>query len=82
MNHTEDFYRFYKEKMIYKDARPNKAHTELADMEESGKLKAVITRISTDCTNWRGAKTYWSFTVQFTGTTALAAAKVIAWIIS
>jgi NAD-dependent deacetylase len=44
MNHTEDFYRFYKEKMIYKDARPNKAHTELADMEESGKLKAVITQ--------------------------------------
>jgi NAD-dependent deacetylase len=42
--HVEDFYRFYKEKMIYADAKPNKAHIALAKLEEKGKLKAVITQ--------------------------------------
>lgn len=44
MSHPEEFYRFYKEKMIYKDARPNPAHLALAEMEKSGKLKTVITQ--------------------------------------
>jgi NAD-dependent deacetylase len=44
MNHPEDFYRFYKEKMIYKDAKPNSAHIALAELEKSGKLKAVVTQ--------------------------------------
>lgn len=42
--HTEDFYAFYKEKMIYKDAMPNQAHLALAKLEEMNKLKAVITQ--------------------------------------
>lgn len=42
--HTEAFYTFYKEKMIYKEAMPNKAHLALAQLEEMGKLKAVITQ--------------------------------------
>ena len=42
--HTEDFYDFYKDKMIYKDAKPNTAHYALAKLEEMGKLKAVITQ--------------------------------------
>lgn len=42
--HTEDFYTFYKEKMIYKDALPNKAHLALTRLEEMGKLKAVVTQ--------------------------------------
>ena len=42
--HTEDFYRFYKEKMIYKEAKPNAGHLALAKLEEMGKLKAVITQ--------------------------------------
>lgn len=41
---TEEFYRFYKEKMIYKDAKPNKTHYILSKLEEQGKLKAVITQ--------------------------------------
>lgn len=44
MNHTEDFYHFYREKMIYRDARPNKAHIKLAELEQEGKLKAVVTQ--------------------------------------
>lgn len=44
VSHTEDFYDFYKTKMIYKDAKPNDAHTALAELERGGKLKAVITQ--------------------------------------
>ena len=39
----EEFYRFYKDRMIVADAKPNKAHQVLARLEEQGKLKAVIT---------------------------------------
>lgn len=38
------FYDFYKEKLIFKDAKPNKAHVALANLENAGKLKAVITQ--------------------------------------
>lgn len=41
---TKEFYRFYKNKMIFKDAKPNPAHLALAKLEEQGKLKAVITQ--------------------------------------
>ena len=40
----EEFYRFYKDRMIYPDARPNAAHLALARLEKEGKLKAVITQ--------------------------------------
>ena len=41
---TEEFYRFYRDKMLYLDAKPNKAHQKLAEWEKAGKLKAVITQ--------------------------------------
>lgn len=44
MRNTEEFYKFYKSKMIYKDAKPNPAHIALARLEKEGKLKAVITQ--------------------------------------
>lgn len=44
VKHTEEFFDFYRNKMIYKDAKPNKAHIALARLEELGKLKAVITQ--------------------------------------
>ncbi|WP_127837208.1 NAD-dependent protein deacylase [Clostridium prolinivorans] len=44
VNHTEDFFDFYKNKMIYKNAKPNKAHYFLAELEKRGKLKAIITQ--------------------------------------
>ncbi len=40
----EMFYQFYKEKMMFLDAKPNKAHLKLAELEAAGKLKAVITQ--------------------------------------
>ncbi len=41
---TEEFYRFYKAKMLALDAKPNPAHLALARLEERGKLKAVVTQ--------------------------------------
>ena len=43
-DHTEEFYQFYRDKMLYPDAKPNKAHLALAELEKRGKLKAVITQ--------------------------------------
>ncbi|NLL76034.1 MAG: NAD-dependent protein deacylase [Clostridiales bacterium] len=40
----EEFYRFYRDKMLYLSARPNAAHRKLAAWEKEGKLKAVITQ--------------------------------------
>lgn len=42
--HPDIFYRFYREKMIYRDAKPNDAHIALAKLEQEGKLKAIITQ--------------------------------------
>lgn len=44
VNHTEEFYEFYRDKMIYTDAKPNKAHLALARLEEIGKLRAIVTQ--------------------------------------
>lgn len=44
MGNTEAFYEFYKEKMLFLDAKPNAAHLKLAELEEKGKLTAVITQ--------------------------------------
>lgn len=43
-SHTEDFYEFYRTKMLAPDAQPNAAHKKLAQWEREGKLKAVITQ--------------------------------------
>lgn len=41
---TEEFYRFYRNKMLCLDAKPNAAHLKLAQWEREGKLKAVVTQ--------------------------------------
>ncbi len=44
VNHTADFYDFYRDKMIYTDAKPNIVHTALARLEAQGRLSAVVTQ--------------------------------------
>lgn len=44
MRYPEDFFKFYKDKLIYEDAKPNKAHIALSKLEEMGKLNAIITQ--------------------------------------
>ena len=40
----EEFYRFYREKMLIRGAKPNPAHLKLAELEQAGKLTAVVTQ--------------------------------------
>lgn len=40
----EEFFRFYRNKMLFPDAKPNAAHLKLAELERAGKLKAVVTQ--------------------------------------
>lgn len=44
LTNPEVFYRFYKEKMLCLEAEPNAAHRKLAELEQVGKLKAVVTQ--------------------------------------
>ncbi len=44
MSNTEEFYKFYRDKMIAEGVKPNKAHLALAKLEAQGKLRAVITQ--------------------------------------
>lgn len=41
---TEEFYRFYRDKMLCLDAQPNAAHKKLAELERAGKLRSVVTQ--------------------------------------
>ena len=43
-NNTEEFYRFYRKKMLFPNAKPNAAHEALAELERMGILTAVITQ--------------------------------------
>jgi len=43
-NNTAEFYRFYREKLIIKGVKPNIAHIKLAELEQAGKLSAVVTQ--------------------------------------
>ena len=59
MQHTEEFYDFYKEKMMFLEAKPNAAHLKLAQLEAEGKLKAVITQNIDGLHQAAGSKNVW-----------------------
>lgn len=42
--YTAEFFKFYKEKLLCTGVKPNKAHSKLAELEDAGKLSAVITQ--------------------------------------
>lgn len=44
VNYPEEFYDFYKTHLIYTDAKPNKCHEALYELEKMGKLKAIVTQ--------------------------------------
>ncbi len=44
VRYPEEFFAFYKEKLVYPEAKPNDCHIALAKLEEMGKLKAVVTQ--------------------------------------
>lgn len=43
-HYKEEFFRFYRNKMLFLDAKPNAAHLKLAELEREGKVRAVITQ--------------------------------------
>ncbi|SDN93804.1 NAD-dependent protein deacylase [Acetanaerobacterium elongatum] len=55
--HTAEFYDFYRGKMLFLQAKPNKAHQMLAKLEEQGRLKAVITQNIDGLHQQAGSKT-------------------------
>ena len=42
--HPEEFFRFYRDKMLISGAKPNAAHKKLAELEAAGKLRSVVTQ--------------------------------------
>ena len=44
MRHPEEFFRFYRDKMLALDAQPNAAHKKLAELEQAGRLIGIVTQ--------------------------------------
>lgn len=42
--HTEEFYRFYRDRMLFEGVKPNQAHRKLAELEQQGHVKAIVTQ--------------------------------------
>lgn len=59
---TEEFFEFYKDKMMVLDAKPNKAHYKLAQWEKEGKCRAVVTQNIDGLHQMAGSKMFWNFT--------------------
>ncbi len=55
----EEFYRFYRDKMLCLDAKPNAAHKKLAELEAAGKLKSVVTQNIDGLHQLAGSKRVW-----------------------
>lgn len=55
----EDFYRFYRDKMLCLDAKPNAAHNKLAQLEAVGKLRSVVTQNIDGLHQLAGSKRVW-----------------------
>ena len=55
----EEFYRFYRDKMICPSAKPNAAHNKLAELEQKGKLRSVVTQNIDGLHSFAGSKRVW-----------------------
>ena len=56
---TKEFYRFYKNKMLFPDAKPNAAHRKLAKWEQEGKLLGIVTQNIDGLHQAAGSKRVW-----------------------
>lgn len=80
LEHTEEFFSYYKDCLIFPEAEPNSAHYTLARLEKEGKLKEPsLRKILMVYTRKREAKTYWSFTEVFIEITVKYVKKNIIW---
>ena len=58
-HHPEEFYRFYRDKMLCLNAKPNAAHQKLAQMEQARKLRSVVTQNIDGLHQMAGSKRVW-----------------------
>ncbi len=79
LEHTEEFFSYYKDCLIFPEAEPNPAHYTLARLEKEGKLKPSLRKILMAYTRKQEAKTYWSFTEVFIEITVKYVKKNIIW---
>lgn len=56
---AQEFYRFYRDKMLCLDAQPNAAHRKLAQLEKAGKLRSVVTQNIDGLHQAAGSKRVW-----------------------
>ena len=75
VSRTEDFYEFYKNKMMFLDAKPNPAHCSLPSWKRLASLRRLSPRILTDFTRRQEAGTCWNCTGVFCAITARDAAS-------
>ena len=66
----EEFYRFYRDKLIVKGAKPNAAHLRLAKLEREGRLKAIVTQNIDGCIRRLAPRLFTSSTAAPCATTA------------
>lgn len=59
VQHPDEFYEFYRTKMIALDAQPNRCHTKLAELEQAGKISAVVTQNIDGLHQKAGSKAVW-----------------------
>lgn len=57
ISHPEEFYKFYRDKLVVENSKPNAAHMRLAELERAGKVKAVITQNIDGLHQMAGSKT-------------------------
>lgn len=81
-SNPEEFFRFYRAKLLAPDAKPNAAHKKLAEWEAEGRLKAVITQNIDGLHQAAGSRNVLSSTAASTGTTASGAGNFTVWSIS
>lgn len=77
--HPQEFFQFYFDRMIAPEAKPNQAHKKLAELEQRGVCRAVVTQNIDGCTRWPAVATCTSCTAACTATTALAASGSSIW---
>ena len=62
---SQEFFEFYKDKLIYPESKPNAAHIALAKLEKMGKLKAIVTQNIDGLHQAAGSKVFLNFMVLF-----------------
>lgn len=81
LSRPDEFYEFYQDKIVQPTlaAAPNTAHRVLAQLEQAGKLTAVVTQNIDGFTRWPAARMCWNCTAASTATTACNAVRNMVW---